>query len=245
MPRLLNNIDTQPKLFAQEAAASAQCQLFHLITVANIPNEAPLFLVDSNYDITYSSIIEGVPTPITYQKFPLKFSGVSISTDGSIDKASITVSNVSRVLMQYVEDYDGLAGCTVSVITVYEKFLDFIYTLDLDGTLSVNSNPMKDYKACIRDEYEIDSYIANEQTIAFQLNAVVDFNIKVPRRRFTPFSCYWHYKDVTTCQYDGPLPLCAKSLDDCYKHINLSGVDNSSRFGGFPGIPSDTRMLRL
>lgn len=259
MPRNL------PNLFAQEIAAESQSQLFHLIQVEGIqsvdPNtqevttEEPLYLVDSNYDVTYQGV--------TYVRFPMKFSGVSVSSDGTIDKANITVANVERTLMRYVELYDGLAGCRVTVLTVYERFLDYTYTVHMAdtvagsgwydanhiaitpgtsvgaGTVTHVANGGADPTACLSDEFLIDSYTANEQAIVFQLDAVVDFEIKTPRRRFTPWSCYWKYKDPTTCGYVGSLPTCKKSLADCAAH------GNSVRFGGFPGVPSNVRNLWL
>lgn len=234
MPRL-PNVAGLPNLFVQETAKEVQCQLLHLIVVSGIKNatstEDDLYLVDSNFDVTYAGNL--------YKSFPLQFSGANISTDGTIDKASITVSNVSRVLMPLIEEYDGLSGCSVSVITVYEKFLDFVYTYAVDGTLTIEPNAGKDAAANIRDEYIIDSYSANESTVSFQLNAVIDFTIKVPRRRFTPYSCYWRYKDADTCGYAGTLPSCDKSVTDCEAH------GNSARYGGFPGIPNNVRRLYL
>lgn len=247
MPRILNNI-----LFPQETQKESQCQLLHLISLGNIrgyidgvlQTEPDMFLVDSNYDVIYDSQ--------EYTRFPLKFSGVNVSTDGTIDKASITLSNVSRELMDLIEKYDGLSGCTVGVTTVYEKFLDEVYTYAEDGTLSMVTNPLKDSTAHIRDEYSVDSYVLSESTISFQLNAIIDFDIRVPRRRFTPFSCYWRFRQAETCGYpttaipttDIPVPdltltECKKSLEDCQNHCN------STRFGGFPGIPSNIRRLFL
>lgn len=237
-----------PNLFVQETAKEVQSQLLHLIVVSGIKNETSteddLYLVDSNFDVTYAGI--------EYRSFPLQFSGVNISTDGTIDKASITVSNVSRVLMPLIEEYDGLAGCAVSVITVYEKFLDFTYVYSADGTLTTTSNTDKDATLNIRDEYVIDSYSANDSTISFQLSAVIDFTVKVPRRRFTPYNCYWRYKDPDTCGYpntcvgttatpvpDTTLTTCDKSITDCAAHCN------SARYGGFPGIPNNVRRLFL
>lgn len=237
MPRSFANTGG---LFAQETDKEAQGQIFHLIQLGQVTDEAGntfpgMSLVDANYDVTYGGVL--------YQKFPLKFSGVSVSTDGTIDKASITVANVARTLMREIEQYDGLAGCTVSVITVYDKFLDFTYSFDADGQLTVTTNSVidggtADANAHIRDEYRIDSYVANEQTISFQLNAVVDFEIKIPRRRFTPFSCYWRFKG-TECGYAGGLTTCDKSLENC----TVRG--RSSRYGGFPGVPSTVRRLFL
>lgn len=232
MPRILSNTSLLTGMFPQETEKDAQCQLLHLIVVEDPKGIVDtMHYVDSNYDVTYANQV--------YTRFPLKFSGASISSNGTIDKASITVANATRILMPLIEAHDGLSGFTVSVLTVYEKFLDNVYTLTLDGTLVAEDNPTKDATAHIRDEYVIDSYSATEQTIAFQLNAVVDFDIRVPRRRFTPYSCYWRYKDPETCGYAGELTECKKSLEACDAH------GNSFRFGGFPGIPSDMRRLYL
>lgn len=249
MPRQpdLNNPFTtmMPVLFSKETDSAEQCRLLHLIVVEDPRALADtLYLVDSNYDITYAGQV--------YQRIPLSFSGVSVSSDGSIDKASITVANVARTIMPLLEEHDGLSGFLVSVITVYEKFLDFTYTLAADGAVTAVVNAGKDTTAHIRDEFYIDSYSANEQAITFQLNAVVDFDVKVPRRRFTPFSCYARFRDPESCGYpatciptvaipvpDTTLTFCDKSLDACINRCN------SARFGGFPGVPTDTRRLHL
>lgn len=80
---------------------------------------AVLQLVDNNYDVTYDGI--------TYSAFPIKFGEMSMSSDGSIDKASLSVANVSREITYYVEMYNGLSNRQVSVKTVFANVLDNIY----------------------------------------------------------------------------------------------------------------------
>jgi phage-related protein len=78
-------------------------------------------IVDSNYDVDYGGV--------TYLRFPVKFGEMSVSSDGSIDKASIAVANVSREITYYVEKYDGLRNRQIKVKTVFERFLDKKYFL--------------------------------------------------------------------------------------------------------------------
>lgn len=86
---------------------------------------ALLNIVDSNYDITYNGV--------TYQSFPVRFGEMTVSSDGTIDKATLSVANVSREITYYVEMYNGLSNRKVTVKTVYEKFLDNNYYLKRDA----------------------------------------------------------------------------------------------------------------
>lgn len=233
MPRVLPSVI--PGLFSEEVAKPEQTRLLHLVEISD-PAEIldTTYYVDSNYNVEYNNV--------EYTRFPLTFSGVSVSSDGSISKASVSIANVTRVLMPFIEQYDGLLGFYVKVTTVYEKFLDHIYTTSTDGNMTVAVNPNADSTAHLTEYYIIDSYTANEQLITFDLLPQVDFNVKVPRRRFTATTCYWRYKDPTTCGYSGGIATCDKSYagtNGCKAH------SNSARYGGFPGIPSDIRRVYL
>lgn len=192
-----------------------------------------LHLVDSNYDVKFGGV--------TYLRFPLKFSEMSVSTDGTIDKASLSIGNVSREIMYYVEQYDGLRNRKVWVKTVFEKFLAETYTINADGTVTTSVNGDADPSAYIEDIFTIDSYAADENVVNFQLDPAVDFEVKIPRRRFT-VSCYFKYRG-DACGYTGPEPTgetgCAKTLAAC------KARNNSTRFGGFMGIDGSSRRLYL
>lgn len=186
-------------LFHEEIAATEQCRIFRLLTVeTGDPTTPYLYLVDSNFDVTYDGI--------DYIRFPFQFSEITVSSDGSIDKASVSIANVSRDFMYYIEDCDGLRNRRVAVKSVFELFLDFIYTPEPDGTVTSVVNPKADPEAYIEDEYFIDTYTANEKVIQFQLDPIIDFNIRLPRRVFTPSSCYWQkFGDPLTCGYNAVL----------------------------------------
>lgn len=183
-------------LLNEELAASEQCRIFRLLTVETGDPITPyLHLVDSNYDVIYDGIL--------YARFPFQFSDITISCDGTIDKANVTVANVSRDFMYYIEYFDGLRNRRITVKSVFERFVDLIYSPQLDGTVTTAPNPEADPDAYIEDEYIIDTYTANEKVIQFQLDPVIDLNIRLPRRVFTPSSCYWQrFGDTSTCGYN-------------------------------------------
>lgn len=206
-------------LFKEEAVVEEQSQLYHLISFLNIPTTptpTDINVVDSNDDITFAGV--------TYSKFPCVFNGIEMTGDGAINKASLVVANPDRVFEAYLQQYKGLRGVRVHVKTVFDRFTD------------TGTSP--DPTAAIEDEFIIDSYISNEQTITFQLDPVCDFNVKAPRRRYTNL-CYWRFKDSETCMYAGSDTACKKDLASC----RLKG--NQARYGGFPGIPSQARRISL
>jgi phage-related protein len=216
-------------MFAEETRKSEQKKLLHLITLELPNNEGFLYYVEGNYDVRFDSRL--------YLKFPLKFSGASINSDGSVDKATITVANVNRELMYYVEYANGLRNMRVKIKSVYEDALDDLYTVQPDGSViptyegrTVNgssvivrlpeptsgdpyTNPSANNKAYIEDEYRIDNYTANEQAVSFTLDPIIDLDIRLPRRRFMVDSCYWLYKDAHTCKYSDTTTINPATVD--------------------------------
>lgn len=184
-----------------------------------------LNIADSNYDVMYDGM--------TYLRFPVQLSELTISTDGSIDKPTISVGNVTREIMYYVEQYDGLVNRKVTVKKVFKRFLDKLYTPNIDGTVTEEDNPEKSTTSHIREEFLIDSYVADEKVVRFALEPIIDLDIKLPRRRYLDSnSCSFRYKDPETCKYSGPLPTCYKNLSECKAH------GNTINFGGFAGLDS-------
>lgn len=215
-------------LFAEETAKATQSKLFHLVTLVLPDPEEPFRVADSNYDIHFDGA--------TYARFPLKWTPAEMNSDGSISKSSIAIANVTREIMSYVEQYNGLRTCRVFIKTVYENVLDNIYYPQADGTVVTEANPKKNNTAFVEDEFYIDNYAANEQVVTFQLEPIIDLEIRLPRRRYMQDSCYWIYKDTTTCRYSGALGQCNKSFADC------KARGNEANYGGFPGISSTRRV---
>jgi lambda family phage minor tail protein L len=206
-------------LFREETTKTEQGQLYHLITFVDIPTTpepTSINIVDANEDVIYDGV--------TYIKFPVIFNGIEMTGTGEISKASLVVANPERTFQAYLQQFKGLRGIRVEVKTVFERFLD--------------SGESPDPLSCVEDSFIIDSYTATDQTIQFQLDPVCDFSIKIPRRRFTHM-CYWRFKDPETCMYAGAESTCTKDLDSCRQK------GNEARFGGFPGIPTQTRRINF
>ena len=188
-----------------------------------------LTLVDSNYDVSYDGI--------DYLAFPLAYSPAAVGTDGTTETASITVSNVDRTVIFYVEnDPNYFVGNRVEVKSVYASVLDNIYTADIAGNVTVSPNPEADSSAYLRESHRIDSYNANEQVIQFNLKPAMRVDVRLPRRRFLRGSCYFRFKDPNSCQYSGSGTTCKKTWDACVAY------HNQEHFGGFPGVNSSRRI---
>lgn len=233
MPRL-SPFTTDAELssvLVEETSKSEQSQIFHLVTIELPAPNNEMNLVDNNYDIKFKGI--------TYTAFPIKFEGVSISTNGSVESASLALSNVSREIMYYIEAFNGLSGSRVKVKTVYAIAVDDIYTIEEDGSTTTEVNPDADPTAYIEDEYIIGSYNAKDQVAAFKLDPIIDLEIKIPRRRYMVDSCYWKFKDPSSCKYpvEGEATTCTKSLANC------KSLGNETNFGGFPGISGSRRIF--
>lgn len=205
-----------------------------------------LALVGANHSVTYNGI--------TYTQFPMQFSAISASSDGTIDQASLSIANVSKEIMYYVELYDGLRDRLVMTKSVFEAFVDFKYEVDPDGTVRYEINENADVDAFTEDRFKVDAYVATEETIQLSLYPAVDVEIMLPTRKYTSDSCYFHYRDANSCQLDldalmlrpeiieDEIPreyfeTCPKTVSGCRERFN------SLRFGGFPGISGQRRVF--
>jgi lambda family phage minor tail protein L len=153
---------------------------------------------------------------VTYNPFPCKLDFLSNNTQNQIDSLQLTCSNVSRVLQSYLEAYD-LRGCAVNIQVV------FIDTLT-------------DASAYLKDVFYIDSYTADANNVVFTLTSAFNVNdLDLPSRKFLGNFCSWIFKG-TECGYTGSTPTCNRTANACQ---NMNGGSNYSRFGGFPGIPTE------
>jgi len=153
----------------------------------------------------------------TYQKFPIRHDFVGENTSGEVDVLKIQISNISREIQSYLETYD-LRGKRVSVTTVFANLLD-------------------DPTTFRQDTYYIDSYGANVETVEFNCTSKFDLmKTELPARKFWRNYCGWKFKSVQ-CGYAGAETHCNKTFQRCGE------LNNKTRFGGFPSIPS--RMVYI
>lgn len=212
---------TLTQLFRDEAAKDEQSPLYHLFTI-EIPNTTDFYFCDSNEDLVYNGI--------TYIKFPCKFNGIEITGDGSLQKASISIANVDRLMEGLVEEYDGLRGLTLRVKTVYAKFLD------AGESPSTSSHS--------EEVYVIDAYSSNESAITFTLELLTDFTIKIPRRKYLSFGCGFKYKDSISCKYlnNGVAIVTGTNTIRVVKQVTTNILNREITVGSTP-VPSTTTQV--
>lgn len=67
---------------------------------------------------------------LTYTSLPIAATGYELTTSGTQPRPTLTVSNVTSVLLNAVITLGDIVGCKVSRIRTYEKFLDGQPTTD-------------------------------------------------------------------------------------------------------------------
>ncbi len=155
-------------------------------------------------DVTYRGDV--------YSRFPLSHENIGENTQGEIDQVNVTLSNVSRLIQGYLEQYD-LRGKKVVIRKVW-------------------ANQLTDPNAYTDSIYYIDSYTADEKDVVFTLSSKFDVrDLELPARRFSRNYCAWKFKSGE-CGYAGAESECNKTLQRCRE------LQNQIRFGGFPSIPS-------
>lgn len=144
-----------------------------------------------------------------YQAFPFELGDTSEDSDGGDPNVSLKVSNVAQGLQWHVEDSGGGVGTQVILRVV--------------NSLNLNSD------ADLEEYYTVLSCKVNEQWVEFTLGTDYSARSRRPLDRYMKNNCRFAYKGIR-CAYNGNLPDCKHTLEDCRKHYN------SVRFGGFPGI---------
>lgn len=153
----------------------------------------------------------------TWQKFPMEIDDVTREGQGEQSVLTIRVSNVTRTLMPYLEQYKGMVGNTVNLYIVHSENL-------------ANTTPEVD------ESFKVVSSSADAMWVTFELSASNLLNRQFPDDRYLKNWCRFKFNypagTSVLCGYSGSTYFtCNKTLADC----RLRG--NSARFGGFPGIP--------
>ena len=123
------------------------------------------------------------------------------------------VSNVSRAIQSYIEQYDGGVDSTVILRVVHA-----------DHLVGTESNTV-----FCRLDFTVTGCTANAKEVVFSLGASNPWNRRFPLGRARKNFCRWKFKS-NECTYSGLETTCDKSLSRC----RVLGI--SRRFGGFPGV---------
>lgn len=196
----------------QIGALSNQFPFVWLFEV-RVPSDSASRIRIANYtkDVTFGQDSTGAD--IVYTKWPFQVEDLNEDSGASLPTITVTVSNITREIQAFIEEYDGLVGqqCELQLVNV--------------STLA--SGAYLEYTG------EVIALQADESAVALEVGS---YNLQrqvFPSNRALKNFCRHRYQG-NRCGYTGSLPTCDKSLngpDGCVVH------GNEPRFGGFPSIP--------
>ena len=162
-----------------------------------------LYLVRNNENITFQDN--------EYIAFPFELGDIKESSKGEIPSLSIKISNVTKAIQYYLEQFNGAIGSQIKIIVVNSSYLSEDYSeLELD--------------------YEVTGASSNAQWVEFTLGIPNPLRKRFPLHRFIAEHCNWRFKSAE-CAYSGvEFTTCDRTLKACRAR------DNTSRFGGFLGL---------
>jgi len=184
-------------------------------------SDIEIFRLTNNEEaVTFNSLV--------YSPFPIMMETMEESGQGDLPYINVTVSNVERVLNNYMEQRNGLLDQKVKMQLVNEANL-------INDAASITINLV------IRET------TVTENAITFRLSHHPFFEIDMPHQRFYRGRCRWAFKS-TQCGWTAlatDSDTCDKTLDGangCQAHGDTTTADGGTashpaRFGGFPGIP--------
>lgn len=195
----------------EEKNQLATDSVFLVCLSITIPGVAdPIRVVRNNEDLSWQGH--------TWQAFPFELDEIGDTATGEVPQINVKVSNVSRAMELYVQAYDawckvnGYSPVTVSIYVVNTKAV----------TADPNCAPEVSHLFDLRQPK------TDSRWVTFVLGASNPFSRRFPQGRILKSHCRYAFKD-TRCGYSGPTVTCDHTLAAC------RGLDNSERFGGFPG----------
>ena len=149
----------------------------------------------------------------TWAAFPFEIDDLGEHGRDEVPSLSLRVSNISRAIQSYLEQYDGGVDAAVIIRVVHADHLV--------GTEAATVMLRLDFAAATCN--------ANSREVVFTLGASNPWTRRCPKNRFRKNFCRWKFKS-TECGYAGAETTCDKSLTRCRV------LANRARFGGFPGV---------
>lgn len=147
----------------------------------------------------------------TWVAFPFTLGETKIDDKGSLSNLTVDVDNTGRELDYYLNKYAGGSGCRVILRVVRSDDLSY---------------PVPD----VEEFFCVKATTVNENKVTFTLGNAYPAKSRRPYRRYMKNNCPFKYKGVM-CGASSSYASCNHTLKDCRAR------GNSTRFGGFPGIP--------
>jgi len=176
-------------------------------------------LVDNTENITWQHPDDS--TPETWIAFPFQVNEISEGSSGEVPCVTVQISNISRVMDQYLQTYDayikanGYSPTTISICVINTKVI----------ALYPAADPEVDYL------FELKQPKADAQWATFILSASNPYQRRFPQNRILRNHCRFKFKGIDgRCGYTGDDTTCDYTLLGC------RAKNNSTRFGNAPGV---------
>lgn len=178
-----------------------------------IPGEEdPIRIVNTDQDITWKGE--------TWQRFPFEIDEVSSTSKSEVPQVEIRISNVSKQIEKFVQDYDAYVK-----LNGFSPMEVYIYVLN---SRALAADPLCNPE--VEHYFELKQPKISTKWVSFTLGASNPFMRRFPSSRILKDHCRYREFKGARCGYTGPETTCNRTLVQC----RLYG--NSSRFGGFPGV---------
>lgn len=180
-----------------------------VLLALTLPDASVIRLAKNTEDVTFNGHL--------YTAFAFDLGDAKSGGDAKIQGVTVKVANPGRALQPYLEAYEGLVGCALTVAVVHTDNLAEDHT---EITLA----------------YEVLASQADGEWIVFSVGAENPMRRRFPLLAALPRSCNWIFKGAE-CAYSGSAATCKRTLADCRV------LGNSARFGGRPGIVGAPRFV--
>jgi phage-related protein len=157
-------------------------------TLLEIQSTTPIYLVDDNQNFTFNNK--------TFIAFPWKLEGITESSKGEEPKIKISVSNITNLVMQILEE--GIDNTPVIIRVVREG----------------------ETEADLEFRYVANSYSYDQNNIIFDLTAPVNYLKSFPTGNYSSV-CPFVFKGWQ-CRYLGNKTACNKTAKQCKEYGNLA-----------------------
>lgn len=186
--------------------------VFLVLARITIPGEAsPIYVAANNEAVSWDSQ--------TWTPFPFEIDELGEESKGEIPQVVIRVGNQSRVMEQYLQDYDSY--CKTNGFAAITCDLFVVNTLNLGSATPE-----------VQHTFDLKQTGTDAEWAYFTLGAGNPWTRRAPLNRILRNQCRWIFKG-TECAYAGATTTCNKTLSACRA---MTGGSNSIRFGGFPGV---------
>jgi phage-related protein len=146
--------------------------------------------------------------------FPFQLGDIAEDSRGELPHLQLKISNVTKTMGRYLEQYKGGTDAKVIVRVVMSDHLEL-------------SEPI------LYETFGVEKTSSDAMWSVLNLGPAFSTKLRVPQNTFHKNFCSFKFKGAL-CGYYGPETQCGnKTLKRCRE------LGNSHRFGGEPGIPGE------